>query len=528
MPKQIKNLSKHEINIKDVTMPHNLEAEQALLGCLMLDSEIQIDVLSKLLVSDFYVASHKTIFEAMLEINNNNVPIDFVTLTDKLEADGNLDSAGGIEYLTNLTGIIPSSANYQHYLDIVTRDGALRRLIKGSSEVILRAQNSQDKQEALSFAEKTVFDLSSSVSTSDMVRINTVLPEVLNKFDLVSKDKNALRGISSGFKRLDFMLNGLHKTDFILIAARPAMGKTSFAMNIIENVATQSNKVCAVFSLEMGKEQLTQRMLCSLAEVSMEDAVKGNLSKDQWFKIAAAREKLSKAKIFINDSTLITPTEILSHCRRIKKKHGLDIVMIDYIQLMSSGSSKTADNRQQEVSEISRSLKILAKELQVPVLALSQLSRSVESRSDHRPQLSDIRESGAIEQDADIVMFIHRPDYYQTQGSEANTTVNPNVAEIIVAKHRNGPTGMVKLFFKNECTKFMNIEERDGQMVVVGSNEVYVPNAKKADDVSDVPFEPDTPSISEATKIFDEDDDNDYTYEDKSDEEKLEDELFGN
>ncbi len=532
--------NRYEVDVKNVTMPHNLEAEQALLGCIMMDSDIQLDVMSKLTSADFFVDSHKYIYEAMEDLSKDTKEsrvVDFTTILDKLDKEGNLESAGGIDYLTSLTTILPSSANYKQYLEIVLRDGAMRRLIKGSSEIIARAQTSQDKQDAINYAEKIVFDLASSVDTTEMQKINTVLPEVLNKLDLVSKDKNALRGISSGFKRLDYMLNGLHPTDFILIAARPAMGKTSFAMNIVENVATLSNKVCAVFSLEMGKEQLTQRMLCSLAEVSMEDAIKGNLSKDQWYKIAAAREKLAKAKIFINDSTLITPTEILSQCRRLKKKYGLDLIMIDYIQLMSSGGSKTADNRQQEVSEISRGLKILAKELKVPVIALSQLSRSVESRSDHRPQLSDIRESGAIEQDADIVMFIHRPDYYQNQADESKQPAHPNISEIIVAKHRNGPTGTVELFFKSECTKFLNVEKRDGQYIVVSPNDgamtAHEASKKVNDDdtvtpenapneENDVPFAPDKKHENPlAYEDNNEEDEGEYSYDDDNPDDEI-------
>ncbi len=478
--------TKYEVNLKDVTMPHNLEAEQALLGCLMLDTDIQIDVLSGLKESDFYVSSHRYIFDAMLDLSNQNQAIDFVTLCDKLENDGNLESAGGIEYLTTLTQIMPSSANYRHYLDIVTRDGANRRLIKSASEIIVKAQYSQDKQEAVSFAEKQVFDVSSSIETSDMTKISQVIPTVVNKFDKISRDKNAFKGVSSGFSHLDYMLNGLHPTDFILIAARPAMGKTSFAMNIVENVALQSNKVCAVFSLEMGKEQLAQRMLCSVAQVSMERALKGNLSKEDWNNLAQARAGLSRAKIFVNDSTAITPTEMLSKCRRIKKKYGLDLVMIDYIQLMSSGGSKTADNRQQEVSEISRSLKILAKEMNVPVLALSQLSRGVESRTDHRPQLSDIRESGAIEQDADIVMFIHRPDKNNLTEKE-KATVQPNLAEIIVAKHRNGPVGSSFLYFIGECTKFVDTKkDENGNFVPVIEKYRYNPNENATKGLEDI------------------------------------------
>ena len=259
------------------------------------------------------------------------------------------------------------------------------------------------------------------------------------------------------------------------------MGKTSFAMNIVENIATNSDKVCAVFSLEMGKEQLVQRMMCSLAGVSMETALKGKLSKDQWIEIAKATALLDKAKIFIDDSSMVTPTEMLSKCRRLKNKVGLDLIMVDYIQLMNGSGKKGVDNRQQEISEISRMLKIIAKEINVPVIALSQLSRSVEARQGHRPQLSDLRESGAIEQDADIVMFIHRPDKSATEKEIAENKVEQNVAEIIVAKHRNGPTGSFKLYFKGECTKFVNLEEgevpnnypKQNKEVIIDEGPVY-------------------------------------------------------
>ena len=479
--------TKYEINLKDVEMPHNLEAEQALLGCLLIDADIQTDVFAELKESDFYVSSHEYIYGAMLDLASQNLGIDFVTVSDKLDNEGNLESAGGIEYLTMLSQIVPSSANFRHYLEIVTRDGTNRRLIKSASEIILKAQYAQDKQETVSFAEKQVFDVSASIETSEMTKISQVIPTVMNKFDKISRNKNAFKGISTGFSHLDFMLNGLHPTDFILIAARPGMGKTSFAMNIVENVALDSNKVCAVFSLEMGKEQLAQRMLCSVAEVSQENATKGNLTPDEWSDIHQAQTGLSRAKIFVNDSTAITPTEMLSKCRRIKQKYGLDLVMIDYIQLMSTGS-RSSDSRQQEVSEISRSLKILAKDLNVPVLALSQLSRGVESRPDHKPQLSDIRESGAIEQDADIVMFIHRPDYYKNQASEEEKAkMQPNISEIIVAKHRNGPIGSSFLYFKNDCTKFLDTKkDAEGKYYAISNKYRIKPNAVNVDGLEDV------------------------------------------
>ena len=443
-------------------MPHNLEAEQALLGCLLLDTKIQVDISANLKAEDFYAESHKLIFTAMLEIIKSNMPVDLVTLTDKLEKLGSLEDAGGITYIAELTNVVPSSANYQRYLSIVSRDSLLRKLIKGASEIISESQTSQDQVQALSFAEKTVYDISNTADTREMVKISSILPDVMFKLDELSKDKSKFKGVKTNFKGLDNLLNGVHNSDLMILAARPAVGKTSFAMNIVENIAL-SGHTCAVFSLEMGREQLVQRMLCSVAGVSMEHALKGKMDKSEWLKIAKAKEVLNSAKIFIDDTAAITPQQVLSKCRRIKARHGLDLVMIDYIQLMSTEKSSKSDNRQQEISEISRGLKLLAKEVDVPVLALSQLSRLVEARKG-RPQLSDLRESGAIEQDADIVMFIHRPDINATEKEVAEGKVQKNVAEILVSKHRNGPTGLVKLYFKGECTKFLNLDEETGEV----------------------------------------------------------------
>ena len=442
-------------------MPHSLEAEQALLGCLLLDPRVQADVAAFLHEEDFYAESHKYIFHAMLDIIGKNQTVDMVTLTDALEKTGTLKDAGGIGYIAELANVMPSSANYHRYLDIVTRDSLLRKLIKGSANIIEESKKSQDKSSALAYAEKTIYDISNTADTSEMVKIGNVIPDVMTKFDELSKDKSSCKGIKTQFKGLDNLLNGVHNSDLMILAARPAVGKTSFAMNIVENIALQGY-TCAVFSLEMGKDQLVQRMMCSVAGVSMESATKGTMNKTEWLKIAKAREMLSKTNIFIDDSAMITPRQVLSKCRRLKSKVGLDLVMIDYIQLMSSEKNSKSDNRQQEISEISRNLKILAKEVNVPVLALSQLSRAVESRKG-RPQLADLRESGAIEQDADIVMFIHRPDKGATEKEIAEGKVQKNVAEIIIEKHRNGPTGLVKLFFKGECTKFVNLNDETGE-----------------------------------------------------------------
>ncbi|MBR2871472.1 MAG: replicative DNA helicase [Clostridia bacterium] len=457
-------------------MPHSLEAEQSLLGCLLLDARIQVEVVAYLKEDDFYSESHRIIFETMLEIIKNNNPVDLVTLSDALERQGQLASVGGIEYLTQLANVMPSSANYQTYLDIVTRDSLLRKLIVGSADIIENCKNSNDRGASLSFAEKTIYDISTVSDSSEMVRIGKVIPDVLNTFDELTKDKSSLKGIKTGFTGLDNLTNGLHRSDLVIIAARPAVGKTSFAMNIVENVALQGYS-CAVFSLEMGKEQITERIMCSVADVSMGHAKKGILNKSEWIRINRAKEQLADAKIFIDDSAVIRPRELMSKCRRIKSRFGLDLVMVDYIGLMTPDKVRNSDSRQNEIAEISRTLKILAKELDVPVLALSQLNRAVETRKG-RPQLSDLRESGAIEQDADIVMFIHRPDKSATEKELQEGKVIPNVAEILVEKHRAGPTGLVKLYFKGECTKFVNLNEENNEPEGQNneqSNNGYVP-----------------------------------------------------
>lgn len=443
-------------------MPHSLEAEQALLGCLLLDTRIQIEVAAYLKEEDFYAESHKYIFNAMEGIIKNNQPVDMVTLTDALEKSGTLEQAGGISYIAELTNVMPSSANYQRYLDIVTRDSLLRKLIKGSAEIIDNCKTSMDKATALAFAEKTVYDISNDEDTSEIVKVSTLINDVVSQIESIANGKIELQGIKTGYRGLDSLLNGLHKSDLVILAARPAVGKTSFAMNIIENVALQGHS-CVVFSLEMGKEQIAERLLCSIANVSMEHTKKGKVDKLEWLKLSRARETLRNTKIFIDDSAIIRPREMISKCRRLKNRYGLDFVMVDYIQLMTPDKSKNSDSRQNEITEISRSLKILAKELNVPVLALSQLSRAVETRKG-RPQLSDLRESGAIEQDADIVMFIHRPDKSATEKEIAEGKVQKNVAEIIVEKHRAGPTGLVRLYFKGECTKFLNLNEETGEI----------------------------------------------------------------
>lgn len=488
------------------SMPHSLEAEQALLGCLLLDPAIQVEVVAFLKEEDFFAESHETIFGAMLELVKLNQPVDLVTLTDILEKKGTLESVGGIAYITELANVVPSSANYSKYLDIVTRDSLLRKLIEGSVQIIDESKSSQDKATALSFAEKVIYDISTENDSSEVVKIDSIIPDVLNKFDELSKDKSSLKGIKTGFKKLDYITNGLHKSDLVIIAARPAVGKTSFAMNIVENVALQGYS-CAVFSLEMGKEQIAERILCSVAGVSLGKAKKGNLEKSDWLKIKQAQQLLANAKIHIDDSAVIRPRELISKCRRIKSRSGLDLVMVDYIGLMTPDKVRNSDSRQNEISEISRSLKILAKELNVPVLALSQLNRAVETRKG-RPQLSDLRESGAIEQDADIVMFIHRPDKNATEKEMAEGKVAANVAEILIEKHRSGPTGLVKLYFRGECTKFVNLNEETGEPdIPEDEKQSYGYSNAKVDGYEDLPFAPsdeDAPPMEAPSTVDDE------------------------
>lgn len=439
---------------KERILPHSIEAEQSVLGCVLIDQDASMNIVGELKGDDFYVEAHRIIFDAMYTVYANNAPIDFVTLTDELEKTNMLESVGGAEYIATLTNIVPSSSNYKHYLDIVKRNSVLRKLISASNTIINNCFEAQNMQDAITFAEKSIFDISQKEDRSSLVQLKTATLEVLDKFERIQKDRNSLRGLPTGIYGLDKITNGLQNSDLILIAARPGVGKTSLAMNIVNNAAIKRGASVAVFNLEMPRVQLAQRSLCSVAYVSMERALKGELTVPEWKALWAANEKLSKAKIFVDDSSLNTPVDILSKCRRLKSEHGLDLVMIDYLQLMSSG--KKTDNRQQEVADMSRGLKIMARELNVPVIVLSQLSRAVESRQGKVPVLSDLRESGAIEQDADIVMFIHKPDIPADATEEQRRNY---MCEIIIAKHRNGALGEVKVKWMGDITTFVNLEK---------------------------------------------------------------------
>lgn len=435
------------------SIPNNIEAEQSVLGCNLLDDNVAIQIMSMLKPEDFYTEAHKTIFEAMTTINAASKPIDYVTLTDELERMGVLESVGGIDYITTLTNIVPSSANYKHYADIVKRTSLMRKLIRSSQEIIEKAYEGQEEN-ILGFAEKTIFDISEQEDFSSLVAIGDTLDSVLNKFEEIDKNGGQVRGITTGLEGLDKLTGGLQRSDLILLAARPSVGKTSLAMNIVNNAALLGKHKVAVFSLEMPKEQITQRTLCSISGVSMEKALKGKLQPSDWSALWEGSKKLNDAKIYIDDSSMNTSVQILSKCRRLKREQGgLDLVMIDYLQLMSPAKKSKDSNRQNEVAEITRNLKIAARELNVPIILLSQLSRDIEKREGHEPVLSDLRESGAIEQDADIVMFIHNPSRY----GDLQVEDGPNICELIVAKHRNGSLAKIKLKWIPEITTFVDV-----------------------------------------------------------------------
>ena len=445
------------------TMPYNRDAEMALLGCFLIDTDVAADLVEKLTEDDFYQESHKYILHAMHKVFNDRKPIDLVTVSDELDGEGNLEKAGGIVYLTELTQITPSAANYRSYYDIVSRDSVNRKLIRASRKIIENSMAATDGQTAIAYAEKAVYDISKQSDRSSLLGMNEgedVIGQVLEKFEKLQADPNAFKGIPTGYKRLDKMTHGLQAGALVVLAARPGMGKTSLAMNLVEHASLRAGKTCAVFSLEMPRSEIVQRLICSYANVSMAKALNGELTAKEWKKLMLASDQLKKSNIYIDDSSRVTPAEILSKCRRLKTTAGgVDLIMIDYIQLMSGGDSKMAgaEYRHQDIASSTRVLKIMAKELNVPVIALSQLRR-IQSKE---PQLSDLRESGAIEQDADIVMFISRPEAIATREEIESGAVVKGAAELILAKHRGGEQGRVALKFIGECTKFVDVDEQN-------------------------------------------------------------------
>lgn len=431
-------------------LPQNLEAEQSVIGCMMLDKSCIAQVAEGLKSEDFYRDTHKVLYNAIVALYMQDVPVDMVTLAEHLQSNDKLEAAGGITYITQICSSIETTAHLQSYIKIVEEKALLRRLIKASTEIIDDSYTKQSEVvDVLDHAEKRIFDIAQKRTTNDYEAMSTVLERGFKEIERLFLNKDQINGVPSGFPELDGKTAGWQKGDMVLIAARPSMGKTTFALNLAEYAALRASKSIVIFSLEMSKEQLAYKLLCSEANLDMSKLRKGDLTDSDWEMIARAAGPLSTAKIIIDDTAGISVMEMKSKCRRIKLEYGIDMIVIDYLQLMSGSNS---ENRQQEVSEISRSIKALAKEMQCPVLALSQLSRAPEQRADHRPMLSDLRESGSIEQDADIVMFLYRDEYYNKE------TDDKNVAECIIAKHRNGPVGTVKLGFEGAKSKFKRLD----------------------------------------------------------------------
>ena len=434
--------------------PHDEDAEQAVLGSMLTDNDAVMAAVEVLKEDAFYREDNKIIYQAILNLYSKSESIDIITLKDELESMGKFEQVGGLEYLASLPDKVPTTANVQKYIKIVEEKSVLRNLIKTANEIIELGYNpTEDVEDIMDGAEKKIFDIMQSKNTKSYTPIKDVLVESFTNLEKLYNQKQHVTGVPTQFYDLDDKTAGLHGSELILVAARPAMGKTAFALNIATNAALRANVPVAIFSLEMSKDQLVNRMLCSEAMVDSNKVRTGKLDEEDWTKLAEAIGPLSEAGVYIDDTPGISVMEIRTKCRKLKMEKNIGLVVIDYLQLIS-GSNKRNGSREQEISEISRSLKVLAKELNVPVIALSQLSRAVEQRDDHRPMLSDLRESGAIEQDADIVMFLYRDDYYNKESAEKD------IAEVIIAKQRGGSTGTVKLYWMGNYTKFVNIERR--------------------------------------------------------------------
>ena len=433
--------------------PHDIDAEQAVLGSMLTDKEAVNAAIESLKEDAFYRDDNRIIFQAIVNLYSKSEPIDIITLKDELESMDKFEQVGGYEYLASLPDKVPTTANVQKYIKIVEEKSILRNLIKTANEIIeLGYDPTEDVEDIMDGAEKKIFDIMQSKNQKGYTPIKDVLVESFTKLEELYNRKQHITGVPTGFAELDYKTAGLHGSELILVAARPAMGKTAFALNLATNAALRGNAPVAIFSLEMSKDQLVNRILCSEAMVDSNKVRTGKLDEDDWVKLAGAIGPLSEAEMYIDDTPGISVMEIRTKCRKLKMEKNIGLVVIDYLQLVQ-GNKRTA-SREQEISEISKSLKILAKEINVPVIALSQLSRAVEQRPDHRPMLSDLRESGAIEQDADIVMFLYRDDYYNKESEKKD------IAEVIIAKQRGGQTGTVELLWMGNYTKFVNLERR--------------------------------------------------------------------
>ncbi|HEY8445945.1 MAG TPA: replicative DNA helicase [Thermomicrobiales bacterium] len=430
--------------------PHNLEAEQSVLGSLLIDRDAIIKVASFLKPEDFYHSANGTIYQAILDLYNRREPTDFLTLSDELARKEQLDVIGGVAYLSSLLNAVPTAVHVEYYARIVERTATLRRLIDAGSQIVaLGYREGVDTEEALDQAERILFDVSQRRSTREFESIADVLERFFDQIDYLQQHRGSVVGVPTGFADLDQLTGGLQRSDLIIVAARPSVGKTAFALGIAYGAAVQHGRTVGVFSLEMSAEQLVQRLLATETGVDSHRLRLGQIDDHEWDRVSRAFGRLAEAPIFIDDTPGLSVMEVRTKARRLQAERGVDLIIIDYLQLMHG---RRSENRVQEISEISRGLKGLARELNIPVIALSQLSRAVESRSDHRPMLSDLRESGSIEQDADIVMFIYRDEVYDPN------TERKGIAEIIVAKHRNGPVGTINLRFFEKTARFADLE----------------------------------------------------------------------
>ena len=450
----------------DRTPPQNNEAEQAIIGAIFIEPNALITAAEVLQPEDFYRQAHQHIFRAMVMMNEQGKALDVVTVSETLTSQGLIEDIGGISYLTDLAVSVPTAANVGYYIEIVEEKALLRRLINTATQIATSGFANEETVEALvDDAERRILEVAHRKNVGQFKNITDVLSEAYDNIELLSNREGDITGLPTGFKELDRMTAGFQRNDLIIVAARPSVGKTAFALNIAQNTAIKTNETVAIFSLEMGASQLINRMLCAEGNIDAQNMRTGKLNDEEWRKLALAISTLSSTNIFIDDSPGIRVNEIRSKCRRLKQEHGLGMIVIDYLQLIQGSGIGGGENRQQEVSEISRTLKQLARELEVPVIALSQLSRGVEQRQDKRPMMSDIRESGSIEQDADIVAFLYREDYYDREAAdEDNGTI-----EIIIAKQRNGPVGTVQLAFVKEYNKFVDLVVRDDMPPPMGA-----------------------------------------------------------
>ncbi|NLX92104.1 MAG: replicative DNA helicase [Firmicutes bacterium] len=434
--------------------PQNLEAEQSVLGSMLIDKDALLEVGEILTSEDFYREVHQEIFRAIMHLADKNEPVDLVTICEELEKKNILEKVGGAAYLATLANITPTAAHAAYYAQIVREKAILRRLIRTATEIVAKSYDYvENVEEFLDEAEQAIFEVARRKDSRTFVPLKEALEETFEKLDQLKQKKGGITGLATGFFELDNLTSGLQDSDLIIVAARPSMGKTTLALNIAQEITVNNKKPVAFFSLEMSREQLAQRLLCSYGEIDAQRLRRGFLSADEWPKIARAVGPLSEAPLYIDDTAAISVMEMRAKARRLKMEKGLSAIFVDYLQLMKS--QEKAENRQQEISAISRSLKALAKELNCPVVALSQLSRAVEQRVDKRPILSDLLESGGIEANADVVLFIYRDDYYYPE------TEKKHIAEIIVSKQRNGPTGKFELYFMDHFNKFLNLTNRE-------------------------------------------------------------------